>query len=93
MTRKHIASMNAVPGDETTKVLPVYVLTEEQQAARTAIATARQKYNDAKDAARQAGKEIDRLMEACTHHVFTDVAGFPYDSRTCYLCGGGMGSV
>lgn len=31
--------------------------------------------------------KIRRLFEACTHPIYYDAPGDPYDVRVCYVCG------
>jgi len=36
---------------------------------------------------------IRQIQADCPHHYFRDTAGFPYDSRTCAVCGAHMGML
>jgi hypothetical protein len=36
---------------------------------------------------------IRKFQRECPHHYFRDTAGFPYDVRTCAVCGASMGQV
>jgi hypothetical protein len=36
---------------------------------------------------------IRAIQANCKHHYFRDTAGFPYDVRTCAVCGASMGQV
>lgn len=45
------------------------------------------------DALRQAEKDLEKLQNNCSHPVFRDESGWPYDFRYCCICKTGMGVV
>jgi len=79
---------STVTGDETTQPVKT-ILTTEEMLLKTAV--------DARlfliAQAATAELELGALRKNCKHHAFTDVAGFPYDTRYCAVCGVSMGSV
>lgn len=38
-------------------------------------------------------KKLKKLEESCDHRVRIDTPSFIYDSRTCHICGAGMGFI
>lgn len=84
-----IVYQNTTPGDETTACVPVEKLTQEQQM----IVDSRIVLIEIIRAGEEAAKKLKNLQASCKHFVFYDVAGFPYDIRTCHLCDCCMGTI
>ena len=38
-------------------------------------------------------RKVQDLEGACDHKFFFDIAGIPYDSRYCAVCGGSLGFI
>jgi hypothetical protein len=46
-----------------------------------------------RDRVEKLQNEEEELVKSCKHIVREDVAGWPYDARSCYACGGGLGLI
>ena len=44
-------------------------------------------------AGERAEKKLQALQDKCTHRVFIDAPGEPYDIRHCCICGAGLGLI
>lgn len=77
-----------VLGDETTEPIPAVLpaaaedMVEELKRLRAIV-----KLGD------DAITTIREIQAHCPHHYFRDTAGFPYDIRTCAVCGAHMGQL
>ena len=84
---KPIGYTNVVPGDESTPLVAVQKFTKEQLQLRRDLITLVGKIAEGE----QAYRDMQELRKNCPHTVFNDTPGFPYDSRSCAVCGASMG--
>lgn len=38
-------------------------------------------------------KELEKLENSCDHHLFMDESGYPYNLRSCAICGEVLGEI
>jgi hypothetical protein len=67
------------PGGDESKIEPVFELTSIEQAQQALLVELEVEISMAEDAR-------DEVLNACTHRVFEDVPGVPYDLRRCLIC-------
>jgi len=79
---------STVPGDETTQPIKTELSVEERNLH---LKVADLQLQIAQGAAAQL--ELETIRKNCKHYAFTDIAGFPYDTRYCAVCGASMGHV
>ena len=70
---------------ETNKYVPSE-LTEEEKALSNQI-----RFLAAEQ--RRVEHELKAARSSCTHSIWYDVAGFPYDSRYCGVCGAHLETI
>lgn len=85
--KKPVGYTNVVPGNESTPLVEVLAFTAEQEDVRRRLISLVAKIAEGE----QAYRDVQKLRAKCTHHVFNDRPGFPYDTRHCSICGAAMG--
>lgn len=102
---KPIGHCNTVYGDESTDLIAVYELDDDEKLIQQLVISTRQKIHELwiipknERTPAQIGKlaELDAVVEQlngqCRHRVFSDAGGFIFFEQTCVTCGGFMGMV
>ena len=100
-----IGYRSTVYGDESTPLIEVFELDEDEKLLQALISQAKMAQrplrvsHGSKPSPTQIGKlaeleaVVDQLHAQCRHRVFYDEAGFLYSLRSCVTCGAHMGSV
>lgn len=73
------------PNGDQSRVQPTQMTDEERQL--------QQKIRRSESIFEQASGTLERDRSKCKHRVFKDIRGFPYDLRTCIICGLDLGVV
>jgi hypothetical protein len=104
--RKVIGYRSTVYGDESTELIEVHELDDDEKTLQALAKTTRERISQLKGKHQVDGlkpTEIGKLAELeavleevlsqCRHRVFKDEAGFIYYLRSCVTCGCHMGTV
>jgi hypothetical protein len=88
-----IAYRNEVLGDQGTKCVPVDVLPESEQSAKSKAEVNFALIGLHEQILTELKTEREKIQHDCPHHYFNDEPGFMYDVRTCNICGTSMGLI
>lgn len=77
------------PNGNQSKVAPVMSLTNDEQVLQMAAARLANIVSEGE----QAAHRLKTLLSTCSHRVFNDMPGDPYDIRRCLICCAYLGLV
>lgn len=102
---KPIGHCSTVYGDDSTDLIAVYELDDDEKLIQQLVISTRQKIHELwiiptnERTPAQIGKlaelaaVVEQLNGQCRHRVFSDAGGFTFFERTCVTCGAFMGMV